>query len=130
LLQIISKAKDFEALQTLGSGAHDAAAPSPRTSLDAQQAAAATVAAASAISAISASAADQSSRDSDAANGIPPFEATEEWLAALRDSLPLEPSLRVLHHLQVLFPPPPPLSPLSIPKLHPTVTYVNVTCDM
>jgi len=107
LLQIISKAKDFEALQMLGSGAKESAAPSPRTSLDAQQTAAAAVAAASAISAMSSSAAERSARDSDAANGIPPFEATEEWLAALRDSLPLEPSLRVLHHLQVRAPPPP-----------------------
>ena len=97
LLQIISKAKDFEALQTLGAAAADAA-PSPRTSLDSQQAEAASAVAASAVCATSSSSANQLG---DAAHDIPPFEATDEWLCALRDRLPLEPTARVLHHLQV-----------------------------
>jgi hypothetical protein len=108
LLQIISKAKDFEALQTLGAAAKDAA-PSPRTSLDAQQAEAASVVAAAAASAATSGAVPRAS-SADVSSDIPPFEATDEWLCALRDSLPLEPSARVLHHLQVQ--PPPPLTPL------------------
>jgi hypothetical protein len=99
LLQIISKAKDFEALQTLGAAAKDTA-PSPRTSLDAQQAEAASVVAAAAISAAASGPVSHSS-SSDVSSDIPPFEATDEWLCALRDRLPLEPTARVLHHLQV-----------------------------
>jgi hypothetical protein len=105
LLQIISKSKDFDALLMLGAAAKDATA-SPRTSLDSQQADAASAVAASTISAISSSAAAHTSTSDDVANDIPPFEATDEWLCALRDSLPLEPSLRVLHHLQVSQPAP------------------------
>jgi hypothetical protein len=107
LLQIISKASDFEALQNLGSGTDTA--PSPRTSLDSQQAEAASLAAASALSAAASASATLPSGAGASPNDLPPFEATEEWLAALRDSLPLEPSMRVLHHLQV---PPPMASPL------------------
>ncbi len=101
LLQIISKAKDFEALQTLGGAATKDAAPSPRTSLDAQQAEAASAVAASAVSAMSsAPPAHAPAEGGGGAGQVPPFEATDEWLCALRDSLPLEPGLRVLHHLQ------------------------------
>ena len=107
LLQIISKAKDFDALLMLGAAAKDKdATASPRTSLDSQQADAASAVAASTISAISSSAAAHTSTSDDVANDVPPFEATDEWLCALRDSLPLEPSLRVLHHLQVSQPSP------------------------
>ncbi len=89
----------------LGAATKEAAA-SPRTSLDSQQADAASAVAASTISAISSSAAAHTSTSDDVTNDVPPFEATDEWLCALRDSLPLEPSLRVLHHLQVSQPAP------------------------